>query len=197
MTSPERRAAIIDAALRLFSERGFRGTTTRELAASVGVSEPILYEHFKSKRDLYRAIIETKSQDGLERATSLLAPWLDGDDDRGFFTTLAAMLLERYAAEPAYVRLLLFLAVDGDELAGLYYERQILAFHKIVAAYITRRVQQGAFRPVDPAIAARAFLSMAVHHSMLRLFFGDRFVKASNKRIAGEMVGIFLAGVRS
>ena len=195
MTSEQRRAAIVKAAVRMFSERGFRGTTTRDLAAAVGVSEPILYEHFKSKRDIYGAIIEAKSQEGMERAAAALAPYLDRDDDRGFFRTIALALLERYGEEPEYVRLLLHLAVDGDELAGLFYQRQILAYHKLVASYIARRVRQGAFRTVDPAAAARSFLCMPVHHSMLRLFFADEFVKLSDKRIADEMVRIFLEGV--
>ncbi len=197
MTSAQRRAAIVEAALRLFSERGFRGATTRELAAAAGVTEPVLYEHFQSKRDLYRAIIEVKSREGQERAEALLAPYRERNDDRGFFLTVATMLLERYAQEPAYPRLLLHLAVEGDELADLFYQRQILVYHKQVAAYIARRVRQGAFRPIDPALAARAFVAMPVHHAMLRLFFADQFVKGGNKRIAGEMVSIFLRGVRA
>jgi AcrR family transcriptional regulator len=64
MTSEERRAAILAAAVRLFAERGFRGTTTRALARAVGVSEPVLYEHFKSKHELYKAIVEAKSREG-------------------------------------------------------------------------------------------------------------------------------------
>jgi len=197
LSSAERRAAIVAGALRVFSERGFRGATTRELAAAGGVSEPVLYEHFGSKRDLYRAIIELKSREGMEQAAALLSPYAEAGDDRGFFRAAAVMLLERYEREPVYARLLLHLAVDGDELAGLFYQRQILANHKLVAAYITRRVRAHAFRKVDPALATRAFLSMPVHHSMLRLFFNDRFVKTGNKRIAEEMASIFLKGVRA
>ena len=61
MSADERRNGILEAAFRLFSERGFRGTTTRALAEAVGVTEPVLYEHFKSKYELYAAIIEAKS----------------------------------------------------------------------------------------------------------------------------------------
>ena len=67
LSSQARRAAILDAAVRLFSEKGFRGVTTRELAAAVGVSEPVLYQHFETKRDLYHAIIEERAVQG-ERA---------------------------------------------------------------------------------------------------------------------------------
>lgn len=58
LSSSARRAAILDEAVKLFSEKGFRGVTTRELAAAVGVTEPVLYQHFETKRDLYRALIE-------------------------------------------------------------------------------------------------------------------------------------------
>jgi len=62
MRGEERHAAIVRCAIRLFAEKGFRGATTRELAASVGVTEPVLYQHFETKRDLYAAIIEAKAR---------------------------------------------------------------------------------------------------------------------------------------
>ena len=71
MSSEERRAAIVHAACRLFAERGFRGTTTRELAAAVGVTEPVLYEHFRTKRDLYSAIIGEKAKAGITALAAL------------------------------------------------------------------------------------------------------------------------------
>jgi len=196
MSSPERRAAIVAAASRLFAERGFRGTTTRELASAVGVTEPVLYEHFRSKRDLYRAIIETKSREGMERVAAEIEPLMRRNDDRGVFSRLAKLIMDRYAREPAFFRLLLFLALEGDELAGLFYRRQILEAHRLVAGYIRRRMGEGDFRRMDPAVAVRAFLAMPVHHSMVRLLFDDQFVKASRKRTIEGMVDVFLQGVR-
>ena len=53
-----RREALIDTALRVFAEGSYRGTTTAEIAREAGVSEPILYRHFASKRDLYLTCID-------------------------------------------------------------------------------------------------------------------------------------------
>ena len=53
----ERRRQIIEAAATLFSRKGFRGTTTREIAGAVGVSEAMLFKHFATKEELYAAII--------------------------------------------------------------------------------------------------------------------------------------------
>ena len=58
LSATERRAAILAAALRVFSEGSYAGATTAEIAREAGVSEPILYRHFSSKRALYFACLE-------------------------------------------------------------------------------------------------------------------------------------------
>ena len=58
MPAADRRRHLIETAIRLFTEGSYRGTTTAEIARAAGVSEPILYRHFSSKRDLYLAALE-------------------------------------------------------------------------------------------------------------------------------------------
>jgi AcrR family transcriptional regulator len=58
LPAAERRLAIVEAAIRVFTEGSYRGTTTAEIARAAGVSEPILYRHFASKRDLYLAALD-------------------------------------------------------------------------------------------------------------------------------------------
>jgi len=53
-----RRQAVLDTACRVFSRSSYRGATTAEIAREAGISEPILYRHFGSKRDLYLACLE-------------------------------------------------------------------------------------------------------------------------------------------
>lgn len=194
LPADKRRAAILAAAARLFSERGFRGTTTRALAEAVGVTEPVLYEHFRSKRELYAAIVEAKSREGLQQAAAMLEPYVKARDDRGFFTCLGEFILARYRADPAYPRLLLFAALEDPELGALFYERQREG-RQCLAEYIRRRIEEGAFRPVDPALATRVFLGMLFHHGQVGVLYGDRYVKGSLKEIVEGMVDIFLCGV--
>lgn len=56
LTSEERREAIVGAVRKVFAEKGFHGTTTRELAEAAGVSEALLFKHFPSKEALYTAM---------------------------------------------------------------------------------------------------------------------------------------------
>ena len=71
MPAADRRRHLVETALRLFTEGSYHGTTTSEIARAAGVSEPILYRHFASKRDLYLAALEhvwAKTRETWERA---------------------------------------------------------------------------------------------------------------------------------
>src|SRR6185437_12296918 len=58
MTSEERRQCVVGAACRVFSKSSYSGATTAEIARESGVTEPVLYRHFPSKRDLYLACLD-------------------------------------------------------------------------------------------------------------------------------------------
>jgi AcrR family transcriptional regulator len=70
MAAADRRRHLVETAIRLFTEGSYHGTTTAEIARAAGVSEPILYRHFASKRDLYLAALEdvwTRTRETWER----------------------------------------------------------------------------------------------------------------------------------
>jgi AcrR family transcriptional regulator len=58
LPAEERKAAVLDCACGIFSTGSYRGTTTAEIARQAGVTEPVLYRHFASKRALYLAVLE-------------------------------------------------------------------------------------------------------------------------------------------
>jgi AcrR family transcriptional regulator len=194
MTSEERRAAIMKAAISLFSERGFRGTTTRALAEAVGVTEPVLYEHFKSKRELFEAIIEVKSKEGVARATALLQPLADRGQDRAVLVALGEFICQCYTEDQAYGRLLLMAALEGPELGDIFYERQREA-HQMLAAFFAKRIGAGKFRKVDPAAAARVFLGMSSQHGMLRMLYRGASAEGNARQAVEQMVDVFLTGI--
>jgi AcrR family transcriptional regulator len=195
MSASERREAILDAALGLFSERGFRGTTTREIAAAVGVTEPVLYEHFRTKSDLYTAIIDAKSEEGERRFRETLGPHLETDDDEIFFRKLAGLILQFYEDHPEHIRLFLYTGLESHELSHLCYQRHMSGALRQVAGYIKRRADQGAFRTVDPTLTAFAFVGMVVHHGLSTIILKHRPEAPDRKTVINAIVDIFLNGV--
>ena len=58
LSAEARRQAVLDTACRVFFDKSYRGATTAEIAREAGITEPILYRHFGSKRDLYLACLD-------------------------------------------------------------------------------------------------------------------------------------------
>jgi AcrR family transcriptional regulator len=74
MRADKRRTQLLNVAAELFAERGYRGTTTAELAKAAGVTEPILYRHFASKLELFVTLIEEVSTEVLDAWEAMLQP---------------------------------------------------------------------------------------------------------------------------
>lgn len=66
LPAPKRREQLLDCAADLFAKNGYARATTAQLAKAAGVTEPIIYRHFKSKKDLFIAVIERTSDLTLE-----------------------------------------------------------------------------------------------------------------------------------
>jgi AcrR family transcriptional regulator len=194
MKGEERRAAIVREAIRLFAKCGFRGTTTRKLAAAVGVTEPVLYQHFPSKEDLYRAIIETKAAEVQNRAGQV-RELAQGSDDRAFLCALGELILRRYEEDPDLSRLLMFSALEGHELSEMFFERLYVGFYRLVTGYIRRRIREGAFRKVHPEIAARGLIGMLSYHGLIAILYPGKLKRPDRHHIATQMVEIYLEGI--
>src|SRR5215813_395369 len=86
MTAEDRREQIIEVAVRLFSQKGFRGATTKEIAYAAGVNEAIIFRHFSTKGELYAAIIDRKADSAEMKALrSALAGAMEQGNDRQVF----------------------------------------------------------------------------------------------------------------
>jgi AcrR family transcriptional regulator len=187
-----RRNSIVSSAIHVFAEKGFRGTTTRELAAAAGVTEPVLYQHFRAKSDLYSAIIEAKAAE-VSGSTATLAALAETGDDRAFFGAIGELILRRYREDPELSRLLFFSSLERHELSELFFERLYSGFYKLVTRYIRERIRVGAFRKVNPETAARGLIGMISYHGQVTLLFPGRF--SIPRRVADEMVNVFLDGI--
>jgi AcrR family transcriptional regulator len=73
LPASKRREQLLDCAAQLFAERGYARATTNELAKAAGVTEPIIYRHFDSKRDLFVALIERTGRETIEQWEKHLA----------------------------------------------------------------------------------------------------------------------------
>src|SRR3954449_12888489 len=73
LTAEERRTGILDAALAVFSERGYHDAAIDEIAGEAGVSKALIYEHFASKQELYANLLESHASELSDRLAAAVA----------------------------------------------------------------------------------------------------------------------------
>ncbi|MEP6925082.1 MAG: TetR/AcrR family transcriptional regulator [Pyrinomonadaceae bacterium] len=199
MAADERRSQILQIAVQLFSQHGFRGTTTREIAAAAQVSEAMVFRHFATKQELYSAIIDFKAcEGGLANPCELLSEFIAAGDDYAVFYNLAINALSHHHEDKDFMRLLLFSALEGHELAELFFDRYIVHFYEFLGAYIEQRQKEGIFRQLQPRLMVRSFLGMVIHHSLNNSLWDKdrRLLNVSNEEAARQFTEILLRGVK-
>ena len=160
------RQAILDAALDLFAQKGFFGTSLRDVAKAVGVRESALYNYFPSKDALFEALILADQHSKVERLTELAEERIT--DVRVFLEQLVIEAFQNFA-EPRHQQLFRIMMSDGIRLAR---DGRINLFERLgdrrerMDGIMRRLIREGWLRAADPQMLAISFgapLFMARH----------------------------------
>ena len=188
LSGPERRAAVVETACRVFSKRSYHGSTTAEIARETGVTEPVLYRHFASKRELYLACLDAV----WEQVRVLWEKALEAEQDPAEWVKAIgkAYLEARAAARIVLVDLwiqALTEAADDPEIRRAL-RGQVREVHNFVADVIRRAQAEGGILPErDPDAEAWIFISLGLLSTIdhrLGSLVGDQFddIVASRRR---------------
>ena len=179
LPGPERRQAVVDTACRVFAKNSYHGSTTAQIARETGVTEPVLYRHFASKRELYLACLDAV----WERVQLLWDKALEGETDpTNWLRSIGkAYLEERGAGRIVLVDLwiqALTEAADDPEIRRAL-RAQLREVHNFVADVIRRaQAAGGIVSDRDPDAEAWIFLSLGLLSTIDRRLgnlVGDEF----------------------
>lgn len=173
LAANDRRAQLLDAALNVFSRKGFVGATTKEIAASAGVTEAIVFRHFPTKHALYEAVLESQTDcPGFQKWMDEARECMDRSDDPGLFRAIAAATLENYRDDPRMERLMLFAALEGQEQALEHYRNASIPIYEHLREYVSKRQREGAIAGDRPGVILAAIAGMANYYAVVRRLFG-------------------------
>ncbi|MBI2913006.1 MAG: TetR/AcrR family transcriptional regulator [Chloroflexi bacterium] len=149
---PQTRQQILDASLRLFSERGFARTTVRDIAREAGITDAAIYYHFQSKRELLDALVEERgfvnSLQELQRV-SVDVPLAD---------TLRWMVrgaINIMDENRDFLRLIIMEGLGGDEAASEQYQRLANLWESGLTSVLERYMAKGELPRDDVQAIAR------------------------------------------
>jgi len=174
MSAADRRAQLIEAALDVFSRKGFVGATTKEIAAEAGVAEAIIFRHFPSKEALYAAVLDSRLASPEEkRRQAEIEELMARDEDEAVFRALLRNVWARHDADARFARLVLFAALEGHQ-AGLAQvgETGRKPHPRALFEYVARRQKAGALIDGSPAAVLGAITGMAHFYGTLKRIFG-------------------------
>ena len=194
-SAADRRNQILGVATRIFSRQGFQGTTTRQIAERSGVTEALIFRHFRTKEDLYWAVIERKivAAAGAHHMREILH---SGGSDREILSAIATQILERRAKDQSLSRLLIYSALENHRLSGRFFRNYVAEYYDLLADYVRQGIEQGRFRQVSPLLAARGFLGMVIYHSWIQeLYGGKRYQKFSVQEVSESFADLWLEGM--
>ncbi len=180
LSAPDRRQVVLDTACRVFFKKSYRGATTAEIAREAGITEPILYRHFGSKRDLYLACLDEAWRQFREFAEEAL---------ESHPKDCLGAIADAYIAKRAKLRVVdlwiqALTEASEDPVIAKALRQQIREVHDFFADAIRRGQADGAVNPDrDPVAEAWIFISGGL-------------LATIDQRLGGLLVGD-LAGVRA
>jgi AcrR family transcriptional regulator len=172
LTAVERRASILEAAMRVFSRGSYASATTAAIAREAGITEPVVYHHFKGKAALYGACL-------VEAWSVLRAKWdavLDGEPDpRMWLPRVAEVGFAALDDENDATRLWLYAITDlaEDPKARPHVVAFTRDLHAYIAAMLDRAQQAGGIATdIEPSAEAWVFLSIGLMRTLSRRLDG-------------------------
>ncbi|MFL5955525.1 MAG: TetR/AcrR family transcriptional regulator [Gaiellaceae bacterium] len=182
LTADARRQAVLETACRVFSRSSYRGATTAEIAREAGISEPILYRHFGSKRDLYLACLEHAWEEFRAEAEAAI----DADP-----VGCLGVIANRYMAKGKRLRVVdlwiqALTEASEDKVIAAALRKQVREVHDFFADLIRAAQERGTVHADrDPVAEAWIFVGsglLATMDSRLGGLLGDDLERVSAER---------------
>ena len=192
----DRRQQIIEAALRVFSTKGFHKATNKDIAeAAGGISPALIYWYFKDKEDLFVSIVRERAAifqlaDHPEQLMEL--PPAEGLALIG----RTYLSIFRVPGNVALVRIVVGEAIRFPQMAEMFVKLVGQRFLGLISQYLQHQVDLGRLRPHNTMIAGRSFIGMFVVNVVAReLLRMPDTLTIPDEQIVETVVGVFLTGL--
>ena len=188
------RQAILDAGLQTFAEKGYFGSSLKDIAKLVGVRESALYNYFSSKEALFHAILDVADEKVDEEWAAFLAEPMR--DARSVLERLTTRVLEIFC-EPRRQYLYLLMMSDGMRLAKagqVDLTARMSAGAAPFKGLIQRLISEGSLRPGDPDLLFMVFFGPLLHWRQIHAVYPKNPVIVGRDQFVRDHVEHFLHG---
>lgn len=154
-----RKKEILDAAARIFAQKGYANATTKEIAEAADIAEGTLYNYYGGKRELLLAVahqtqvaVEAMFEDAARRRIR----------DRQDIVDLAVKIYALFLSNLPFTRTMLVEAWLDDVILQTYVMERLLVIGQYIRQFVQSHVDSGAFRSIDPDLTTRMILGLFI-----------------------------------
>lgn len=188
-TAEERRQDILEAALNIFTNKGYNGSTTAEIARAAGVAEGTIFRHFATKKELLIAVLKPKIIDGIVSLDK------EHKDPVEFFRCFIKNRLELVKENDGLIRFMFAEAQYHDEVREALAKGILEQGMSIVQPWFEKGVEQGVFKPVPFLSVMRSFMGTVIFYGIFNHVFPGLSPEKTIEEAADQILELFLHGL--
>ncbi|MFH1146750.1 MAG: TetR/AcrR family transcriptional regulator [Pseudomonadota bacterium] len=192
MEKPSVQERLLDAGLKLMSEKGYLGATTRGIAQAAGVTELTLFRHFGSKERLFEEVLKTYSflptLEGLLPALESMA-YEDG------LKLLGGHFFENLKERKSLIKIMLSEITSYPNKVSAVYSSFIPELVGMLAGHLRALQEKGVLREFSPELGARSFLGTFFSYFLSEEIMAARVISEKEmETVVDEFTGLFISG---
>ncbi|MCW9012251.1 MAG: TetR/AcrR family transcriptional regulator [Gammaproteobacteria bacterium] len=194
LSAEARRESIIEAAKALFAQQGFHGVSIDEIVNKVGVSPAILYRHFKSKEELYQAVLQEFSCTRESYVETVVA------DDISFEEVLRGMtrvFVNSIVNHPDLLKMEMHSQLKGDQASREFFLNRWKSFTDYIEYNLSELQTQEKIEPINVQAAALMYQGMIREVLLLKcLHPAERLEDMPIDNLVDELIKLFITTIK-
>lgn len=196
----KRQWQIIDAAVKVFAEKGYEASKTSEIAREAEVAEGTIFRYFKTKKDLLKGLL-------LPMVVKFFRPIMlhsveriiNNSEELPIEETFKQIYVDRISLAKKNQALLKTVLIESQhhpELLKPIQEEIAPKIIPLIDELFEKKIREGALKDLEPRLITRTAMSLVMGYLILTGVFSDTFTVSSDEEEAAKMVDILLNGIK-
>lgn len=189
---------ILEAAIKIFSDKGYSAATTSEIAKEAGVAEGTIFRYFKTKKDILRKVmtklIEVLGEKLITTRLNKIIKENEDKDEKDLLKIIIKDRLELFSENREMIKVILTEIQFHEDLRDAFIKNVIMKGKEVAEMIMSRGIERGTFRNVNTTIAIRNAIGM-VGAYILQMNIAPELLDVDRDKQIDEIIDMFFYGI--
>lgn len=190
---------ILEAATKIFSEKGFENSRTSDIAKEANIAEGTIFRYYKTKKDLLMGLFIPMIIKFFRPMMLSSVEKIFNNEDMSIEEVIKAIFMDRLQLirkNMPLVKTLVIEAAYKPEILEALRETLLPKIVAVIDGFMIKNIEKGIFKDIDPRIMTRSFMSILAGYIVLTVNFPNMFPVENDEEEVEKMTSILLDGIR-